>query len=231
MNVSLKARNVPKLIVVWVLNVVVFYGVATGGDGFRDVQALWGIVSGLAASPAHVWASVVAWVSVALLTAVIILNGLVPRRAKEFLVFWPAPRPGSRAFDHFLFRDSTINRKTLEQHFSPLPSKPDEQNALWAAWLNEFADDARVGPAYGLYLFARDWTVVAAFLLIVAAPAALWFSEEAKGVLWYPVALLVQCVLARWLAHVQGEQLVMSGLSCKGSSFVSHTIENDNTGA
>ena len=102
---------------------------------------------------------------------------------------------------------------------------------FWAAWLNEFADDARVGPAYGLYLFARDWTVVAAFLLIVAAPAALWFSEEAKGVLWYPVALLVQCVLARWLAHVQGEQLVMSGLSCKGSSFVSHTIENDNTGA
>ena len=231
MNVSLKAINVPKLLVVWVLNVVAFYGVATGGDGLRHLQALWEIAAGIAASPAHVWASVAAWVSVALLTAVIILNGLVPRRAKEFLVFWPASRPGSRAFDHFLFRDSTINRKTLEQHFAPLPSEPDEQNALWAEWVNEFEDDARVGPTYGLYLFARDWTVVAVFMVIVAAPSALWLSEEAKGALWYPVVLLVQCVLARWLASVQGEQLIMSVLSCKGASFASHSIESDNTGA
>ena len=231
MKVSLKARNVPKLLVVWVLNVVAFYGVAIGGEGFRDVQALWGIVSELAASPAHVWASVAAWVSVALLTAVIVLNGFVPRRAKEFLVFWPASRPGSRAFDHFLFRDSTINRKTLERHFAPLPSEPDEQNALWAEWLNEFEDDARIRPTYGLYLFARDWTAVAVFMLIVAAPAALWLSEETKGALWYPVVLLAQCVLARWLARVQGEQLSMSVLSCKGSSLASPTGENHNTGA
>lgn len=231
MKVSLKARNVPKLLVVWLLNVVAFYGVATGGVGFRDVEALWDFVSGVAASPAPVWASVGAWVSLALLTAVIVLNGLVPRRAKEFLVFWPAPRPGTRAFDHFMFRDSSINRKTLEQDFAPLPSDPDEQNALWAGWLNEFAEDARVRSAYGLYLFARDWTAVAAFMLIVAAPAALWLSEDAKGVLWYAVALFVQCVLARWLAYVQGEQLVMSVLSCKGSSFASHAAENDNVGA
>ena len=226
MRVSLKARNVPKLLVVWALNVGIFYGVTTGWEGLRDVQALWGILSGLAASPAHVWVSVTAWLSVALLTAVIILTGLVPRRAKEFLVFWPASRPGSRAFDHFLFRDSTINRRALEQHFAPLPCEPTEQNALWAEWLNEFADDARVRPAYGLYLFARDWTAVAAFVLIVAAPATLWLSEQSTGVLWYAVALLAQCVLARWLARVQGEQLVMTVMSCKGSSVASRSRED-----
>ena len=202
-----------------------------GRDDFRDVQILWGIVSGLAPSPAHVWVSVTAWVSVALLTAVIILNGLVPRGAKEFLVFWPASRPSSRAFNHFLFRDSTINRKALEQHFAPFPSEPDEQNALWAEWLNEFAHDARVRPAYGLYLFARDWTAVAVFMLLVVVPVALWLSEQPTGVLWYAVALLVQCVLARWLAQVQVEQLVMTVMSCKGSSVASRSGESPHTGA
>lgn len=231
MKVSLKARNVPKLLVVWVLNVAAFYAVAIEGDALRDVRALWEIASGLAASPAHVWTSVLAWTSVALLTAVVVLNGLLPRRAKEFLVFWPSPRPGSRAFDHFMLRDSTINRKALERHFAPLPSVPDDQNSLWAGWLNEFADDARVRPAYELYLFARDWTVVAVFMLVVAAPAAVWLSEHADGTLWYPVPLVVQCALARWLAQVQGEQLVMTVLSCKGSSLASRTGECAGAGA
>ena len=213
MKISLKARNVPKLLVVWALNVAVFSGVVTGILDVRDVGALQALLSEAANDLGA------GWPYVGLLTVVSIFNGAVPRLVKERLVFWPSPRPGSRAFSHFMDKDSTINRKALQEHFGPLPSDPDEQNALWVKWLHEFADDARVRPAYGLYLFARDWTTVAATTLVLAGPMALWLAEDAERTLWYVVVLLGQCALARWLARVQGEQLVRSIMSCKGSSL------------
>ena len=213
MKISLKARNVPKLLVVWTLNVAVFSGVVAGVLDVRDGEALRALFSEVAVDPG------VGWPYGGLLTVVSIFNGAVPRLVKERLVFWPAPRPGSRAFNHFMLKDSTINRKALQQHFGPLPSDPNEQNALWAGWLNEFEDDARVRPTYGLYLFARDWTTVAMATLVLASPIALWLAEDAERAFWYAAILLGQCAFARWVARVQGEQLVMSVLSCKGSSL------------
>ena len=87
-----------------------------------------------------------------------------------------------------MLKDSTINRKALEAHFGPFPSESDEQNALWAGWLAEFANDARVRPSYGLYLFARDWMVIAVATLAVAGPLALWFAEDAGRALSYGVS-------------------------------------------
>ena len=167
MKVSLKARNLPRLLVVWVLNVVVFSGVLTGVLDIQDVEALRPLLAEVAEDPGA------GWPYAGLLTLVTIFNGAIPRPLKERFVFWPASRPGSRAFSHFMLRDSTINRASLQEHFDPLPSLPDEQNALWAGWLHEFEDDARVRPTYGLYLFARDWTAVAVATLILAAPLAL----------------------------------------------------------
>ena len=130
------------------------------------------------------------------LTFVSVFNGAFPRWFKEALVFWPAPRPGSRAFSHFMLRDSTIDRHALQTHFAPFPSDPDEQNALWAGWLNEFEDDARVRPAYGHYLFARDWTAIAVATLVLAGPLALWLAADVGRALAYGVVLLCQCAIA-----------------------------------
>ena len=124
MEISLKARNVPKLLVVWALNVAVFSGVVTGILDVRDVGALQALLSEAANDLGA------GWPYVGLLTVVSIFNGAVPRLVKERLVFWPSPRPGSRAFSHFMHKDSTINRKALQEHFGPLPSDPDEQNAV-----------------------------------------------------------------------------------------------------
>ena len=123
MKISLKARNVPKLLVVWTLNVAVFSGVIADVLDVRDVEALRSLFSEVAADPGAGWSYC------ALLTVVSIFNGAVPRLVKERLVFWPAPRPGSRAFNHFMLKDSTINRTALQLHFCPLPSDPDEQSA------------------------------------------------------------------------------------------------------
>ena len=217
MKFSLKARNVPKLAVVWLVNVTVFSGVVTGVLDVRDVEALRALVADLARDP---------WTGLpyaGVLTLVSIFNGMLRRSLKERLVFWPDPRPGSRAFSQLMFKDSTIDRKALEEHFGPLPTDPVEQNVLWLPWLHEFEDDARVRPTYGWYLFARDWMAISVVTLVLAGPLALWFAHDPGRAIWYGVVLLGQCALARQLARVQGEQFVMSVLSCKASSLVSRS--------
>ena len=213
MEISLKTRNLPKLFFVWALNVAVLWGVLTGAPDVLDIDSLRVLLSELADDPAA------GWPYAGLLTAVSIFNGMIPRSAKERLVFWPARRPGSRAFSHFMLKDSTINRSAIREYYGPLPSDPDEQNALWAGWLHEFENDARVRPAYGLYLFGRDWMIVAVTTLVIASPIAILLSNDTERALYYAVVLLGQCAFARQLARVQGEQLVMSVMSCKSSSL------------
>ena len=77
----------------------------------------------------------------------------------------------------------------------------------------------RVRSAYGLYLFARDWTTIAAGTLIVGCSLALALGEDGIKALWYGVVLVGQYLVARRLARVQGEQMVMSVMGCKGASL------------
>ena len=200
--------------IVWAVNVAVFSGVVKGVLDVWDVEAsLRGLAAQIAQDPAA------GWPYVGLVTIVSIFNGSVPRPVKERLVFWTKPRPGCRAFSELMLKDSTIDRKALQEHFGPLPTDPDEQNALWVKWLNEFSDDIRVGSTYGMYLFTRDWTTIAAITLALATPAALWLSEDSVQALSYGGFVLLQYAFAAWVARVQGEQLVMSVMSCKGTSL------------
>ena len=213
MNISLKTRNIPKLLIVWAVNVAVFSGVVAGVLDVWDVEALRALAAQIAQDPGA------GWPYVGLVTIVSIFNGSVPRSIKERLVFWTKPRPGCRAFSELMLKDSTIDRKALQEHFGPLPIDPDEQNALWVKWLNEFSDDIRVGSTYGMYLFTRDWTTITAITIALATPAALWLSEDRVQALSYGGFVLLQYAFAAWVARVQGEQVVMSVMSCKGTSL------------
>ena len=213
MKISLKTRNLPKLLIVWAVNVAVFSGVVTGVLDVWDIEALRALAAEIAKDPAA------GWPYVGLVTVVTIFNGSVPRSVKERLVFWTKPRPGCRAFSELMLKDSTIDRRALQEHFGPLPTAPDAQNALWVKWLSEFGEDMRVESTYGIYLFTRDWTTIAAITLAVATPAALWLSETPAQALSYGGFLLLQYAVAAWVARVQGEQLVMSVMSCKGTAL------------
>ena len=213
MKISLKTKNLPKLLIVWAVNIAVFSGVITGALDVWNVEALRNLASQIAQDPGA------GWPYVGLITVVSIFNGSVPRSIKERLVFWAKPRPGRRAFSELMLKDSTIDRKALQEHFGPLPTDPDEQNALWVKWLNEFGDDIRVVSTYGMYLFTRDWTTISATTLALATPVALWVSDDTIQALSYAGFLLLQYVFAAWVARVQGEQLVMSVMSCKGTSL------------
>ncbi len=225
MTATLKSLNYPKLLLVWFLNVTVFSGVLSGVLDVGDPESLRALFTAIEADP---WAG---WPYIGLLTLVSVFNGAFPRRVKEALVFWPAPRPGARAFSHFMHKDSTIDRKVLQAHFAPLPSDPDDQNFLWREWLAEFSNDPRVRSSYGPYLFARDWLVIAVATLVVAGPISLWFTVDVGRAFAYGAVLVCQCVIARWMARVQGEQFVMTVMSCKGSSLASHSRVGHNTGA
>ena len=107
MNISLKTTNSPKLLVVWVLNVAIFSGIATGILDVLDVESVRAFPLEVAKNPGA------SWPYIGLLTLVSVFNGAFSRTAKERLVFWRAPRPGSRAFSHFMLRDSTIDKKVL----------------------------------------------------------------------------------------------------------------------
>ena len=213
MKISLKTKNLPKLLIVWVVNIAFFSGIVTGALDLWNVEALRSLAAGLAQDPGA------GWPYVGLVTIVSVFNGSVPRSVKERLVFWTKLRPGSRAFSELMLKDSTIDRKALSKHFGPLPTDPDEQNALWVKWLNEYSDDIRVAPTYGMYLFTRDWTTIAATSLAIATPLALLISDNTIQALAYAGFLLLQYVVAAWVARVQGEQLVMSVMSCKGTSL------------
>ena len=225
MKVTLKTWNYPKLVLVWILNVAVFSGVVSGVLNIRDFESIGTLFSVIETDP---WGR---WPYICLLTLVSVFNGAFPRWFKEALVFWPALRPGSRAFSHFMHKDSTINRKVLQAHFAPFPTDPGEQNALWVGWLGEFSNDPRVRSSYGPYLFARDWMVIATATLVVAGPLSLWLAADLGRALAYGAVLLCQCAVARWVARVQGEQLVKTVMSCKGSSLASHSVENHNLSA
>ena len=213
-TVGLKAWNVPKLAAVWALNVVLFWLAVTDVVGDEDfLERLRVAVSG--------WGSVLAHTALyaALHALVVAFNGLFARPVKECLVFWPASRPGARAFSHFLHQDSTIDRSTLEERFAPFPSGPKEQNALWVQWLHELEGLDRIRSAYAAYLFGRDWMIIAVVTLVGGSAMALLVAANATQVPWYILVLVLQCVLVRRLARVQGEQLVLSVLASKASSL------------
>ena len=212
--VGLKAWNVPKLAGVWALNVALFWLAVTDVFGGEDaVTCLREAVRGWGSGPAYTGLFAV------LHALVVAFNGLFPRPVKERLVFWPAPRPGVRAFSHFLFRDSTINRKALEECFAPFPSESDEQNALWVRWLHELEGLERIRSAYGLYLFGRDWMTIAVVTLVGGSVAPFFVADDLAPVPWYVAFLVGQCAFVRRFARVQGEQLVMSVLASKASSL------------
>ena len=219
MRISLKARNAPKLLVVWLVNVVLFIGIVSGVLDITHPEALYSTAVKLTENP---WSGLPYAV---LLTVVSIFNGVIPRPVKERIVFWRKPRPGARAFSQFIYQDSTIDRKAIEEEFSPLPTVPDEQNALWAKWLNEFDDDPRVRPVYGWYLFGRDWALIAVASILLGCPFVLAGNADSINTIGYCVLMVCQYLLARQFARIQGEQLVMSVLSCKGSSLGPSTVK------
>lgn len=212
-QMSYKAQNKINLLFVCFFNISFFLIVTEIQINFRFTDSLKSLWSDLPEkfvdlSPFY-----------AVLLMMTVISGMFSRNLKECLVFWSEGRPGERAFSHFMLKDSTINVKVLSQYFHPLPTEPFEQNALWYSWLHEFDMEPRIRQVYKSYLFAREWTLFAAFILITSTPIVILLSIPLKNILLCLTILIGQYFIIRFVARVQGEQLVKSVMSRKASSL------------
>jgi len=212
-DTSLNSATMRNLLLVGVINMVLF--VALGLENLEFINGdLTQVLSSVSAS---IKAS--GLIYAILMVPIHLCIGVFPRSFKEWLVFSPQPRPGSRAFSHYMSRDSAIDEKALNEKLGPFPDVPNDQNALWVSWLHEFDGELRIRSAYSRYLVARDWAVIAAVLLILGSPLAYVVYATKSQAIWYIVTLLVQFILTRQAARVQGAQLVKSVLVRKGTSL------------
>lgn len=89
-----------------------------------------------------------------------ILTGLIPPKAKAFIVFWrwPHPLPGSLVFSKLIDSDERIDPRRLRDRIGlkAFPRSPGEQNKLWYRIYKQHEDAPAVSEAHRMFLLTRD---------------------------------------------------------------------------
>ena len=143
-----------------------------------------------------------------------ILNGQVSADNKARLVFlrWENPLPGSRAFSHFLLRDSRLDPSAVKEVIGEIPTDPVLQNRTWYAFYRTVKDVPEVVDVHRHFLFARDYTSFSVMLFIVAAPLSFLFMPWRDAAL-YSVLLILQYLMASQAGRTYGARFVTTVLA------------------
>src|SRR5215207_11644416 len=90
--------------------------------------------------------------------ALLIFQDLIPRPAKEALVFWRLwdRPPGCRAFSKIAQRDPRVDPTELAVLLPNKPMTAPEQNALWYRWLKSVESDPAIADNHHRFLALRD---------------------------------------------------------------------------
>lgn len=146
-----------------------------------------------------------------------IINAQIGHVNKARLVFWrwSHPLPGSRAFTEYARTDPRVNQDALVRCQVPLPTAPEEQNALWYKWYRECHTEASIRQVHREYLFSRDYTGFSFILLLGLSPVAFWQVPSIGVAITYAAVLLLQYLVIRRAARNHGERFITSVLACK----------------
>jgi hypothetical protein len=207
MELSLKDKNRPMLALVVLANIALYLTILNKGfaiDGW--IETLTSIQK---TAPVLL---------ISILTGVI--NAQIDHVNKARIVFWTwsHPLPASRAFSHYATTDSRIDAGALKKHQNPLPTEPDQQNALWFKWYREFQEEAGVKQVHREYLFTRDWAGIVFLMIFGLGALALWQMASIKVASIYVGILVGQYLLVRRAAKNHGIRFVASILAYKASS-------------
>jgi hypothetical protein len=115
----------------------------------------------------------------------LVLQDLMPRPAKEVLVFWRLRDrvPGCRAFSEIAKRDDRVDPTDLAVLLPPGPMSAKEQNALWYRWLKSVEADPGIADSHYRFLALRDCAALL-FMLTLATPLVTWVvGRGMKGAL------------------------------------------------
>lgn len=149
-----------------------------------------------------------------------VVSELLDAKTKARLVFWRwvDPLPGSRAFSELIHADQRVDVAALSRKLSRLPVNSGEQNSLWYKLYLKHQSDPRISQVHRTFLFNRDYTALAALVLCVCMPLALWLMRPWPLVSAYASGLLLQYFLVRYAARHQGERFVTSVLALEAGS-------------
>jgi hypothetical protein len=148
-----------------------------------------------------------------------VLNAQLSADAKARIVFgrWRDPLPGTRAFSEYLTADPRIDVARLESRFGPFPKNAAEQNARWFGLYQSVKNEPAVVQVHREYLFSRDYTCLAAMMLIVFAPLAFFTFTSRPVSLVYTGILIAQLLLVWRAARQHGSRFITTVLAIKAA--------------
>lgn len=145
----------------------------------------------------------------------IILNGILPTRAKETLVFWKLknPLPGSKVFSELAKKDSRIDLRKLIQMYGEIPKSAKEQNQLWYKIYKSHESKVAVLSSHRNFLFTRDLTGISAVFLIVLPLVSLIAFGNSIQILFYSLYVILQYLVLSIVARNYGNRFVCNVLA------------------
>jgi hypothetical protein len=202
-TVALKDRNRWPLLAALIGNVAIFYVASKTNqltlNGVPELIEAWRAL--IPAGFAFLFTSVA--------------NELLGSDAKARAVFWrwKNPLPGSRAFSHYAKRDPRVDLRRLKDKFGPLPTKPNDQNALWYRLYKSVEHHEAVVQVHRNYLFTRDYATAA--LLVCATLGVAGFSTitSVRVSLAFLGLLILQYLIVRLAARNHGVRFVTTVLA------------------
>lgn len=154
--------------------------------------------------------------AIALLT---IANGLIDPQTKARLVFWrwSDPLPGCRAYSEHAQRDPRIDVGSLERKLGKLPEDARDQNATWYRLYKTVESDPAVTHNHRDFLFTRDYTSLAALLLVFLGGLAIYQIDDWSRTLPYIAFMAAQYLIVRHVATRFGNRIVTTVLAVKAA--------------
>jgi hypothetical protein len=133
-----------------------------------------------------------------------VVNALVDPMTKARLVFWrwTEPLPGARAFTVHLKKDPRINLSALRAKLGDFPKSQKEQNGVWYGLYKSVESAPAVAHAHKEYLFTRDWTALAAMMVVVLGAMAFWQAPLRTAAI--SSGVVAQHLLVRLAATIMG---------------------------
>lgn len=209
MTRSLKDSYRVQLFAALAVNLAIYYALASG---LRPADLKFDTAS------AHLAALLPSGFAVALCG---ILNSQLTYLQKARIVFlrWRDPLPGCRAFSLYASRDQRIDMNVVEAKWSPLPSGPHEQNALWYRIYQQEQGTAAVEHLNKHWLFARDYASMC--VLLLAALGSLGVFQMPDPMTWFAFVFIVsvQFFFARRAAVHHAERLVTTVIAQAASKL------------
>jgi hypothetical protein len=202
----LKEKNMRRLAVVMVANFVAYTVLVLGqalitNDWYATAKAIIDLL------PAGLG-----------LVLMSVANALVDPMTKARLVFWrwAQPLPGSRAFTVHIKKDPRINVSALRAKLGDFPKSEKEQNGVWYKLYKSVESEPAVEHAHKEYLFTRDWTSLAAMMVILLGALAFWQAPLMTAAIYF-AGLVLQYLLVRLAAANYGQRFVTTVLATKSA--------------